>query len=203
MLLCPINKPAGIVLIISFIGCGILGACSGDEVVSVENDDPAGLPPPPRWPRMGPTTPLDLDSDGSEDYRFYYYVYGTLDVPTSGMTNFLGVQSLAKNEVQYTYLVGHVPLPDSAVIDDSLGWTPYRGSIARIDWNLGIGWDSLWSGDWVSIPPMNLALKLVKSDSLHFGWAKLAVDEQTGLLKLFDYAYQPTPNAPILAGTKP
>jgi len=119
------------------------------------------------------------------------------------MTVFLSVGALGNNMVQYTEGYGHQPLADSTLIDDSLTWTIYGGSLAHINWSIKLGWDHIWSGAWAGVSVMSLGLQIMVNDSNHFGWVKLSVDSELGTLTVHDYAYQPTPGEPILAGVHP
>ena len=165
----------------------------------------------PTLPRLWQTTWLDLDEDGTPDFVFEYWVYGTYNEPTSNMTNFLQVQSvpsgpfpwLDRGSVQYTYLRGAIPLQDSAVIDSALGWSHYGVWLASIDWSIESGWESRWTGTWAGVSEMSLGLQLVREDSSYFGWAKLSVDAESGLLTVHDYAYNHRAGLPVLAGIHP
>ena len=165
----------------------------------------------PDLPRLGPTTWLDLDEDGKPDFVFEYWEYVTYDIPTSSGTNFLEVRFvhpgpfpwLDRGSVQYTYLQGAIPLPDSALIDSALGWSRFGVSLAGIDWWIESGWESRWTGPWAGVSEMSLGLQLVRENASYFGWAKLSVDAESGLLTVHDYAYNHRAGLPVLAGIHP
>ena len=174
--------------------------------LSCDTANKTGVSPQPEPPEPPPVTDipanLDLNHDGTIDFHFDYGYYCTQDVPMSAMTCYLYVRSTGDNEHQNVYLEGTTPLPDSTLIDESIGWSRYTGWLARIDWHIDTGWDSTWTGDWAGVTEMNLALKL-GGDSLHYGWVKLSVTSDKGALTIHVHAYQPLSEEPILAGVVP
>lgn len=154
-------------------------------------------------PILGEIFSLDLNEDGLEDFIFEYSVYSTDDEPRSAAANFLSVRPLDDNRVQCSADLGCQPLPDSAVIDDSLNWSSYSGWLAHISWSISSGWQLPWTGTWTDVSEMSLGLEIHIGDSNHFGWVKLSVNSELGTLIVYDYAYQPISGEPILAGVHP
>ena len=157
----------------------------------------------PDLPRLGPTAWLDLDEDGSPDFVFEYIMYSKDDVPSSAAINFLSVRPLGSDSVQYTPFQGCMPLPDSTLIDGTLGWSNFDGWLASVYWYIESGWKSGWGGPWAGVSEMSLGLQLVRENASYFGWAKLSVEAETGSLTVHDYAYNFRDGLPILAGVHP
>lgn len=146
---------------------------------------------------------LDLDGDGKVDFRFQYGGYQTLDVPPSAMTLFLEVVPEDHHAVQYRYPEGVAALPDSVLIDQTLGWAHYGIWLASFHWSRATGWDSSWSGPWINQPAKNLALRVKRNGNYHYGWVKLSINAEDGSYTVHSFAVQPEPNTPILAGVVP
>lgn len=168
--------------------------------LSCGSDKRSVRPTGPDVPRLGPTIELDLDENGSADFVFEYTLDQADDVFPSAATIYLSVRPLGDNGVQYQPPQGCVPLPDSTLIDSALGWNRLGGPLARIDRRIKSGWESHWSSSWAGPSPMNLGLKLVLGDWIHFGWAKLSVDAESGSLTVHDYDHRINPRQPALAG---
>jgi hypothetical protein len=159
-------------------------------------------PQSPR-PGNGEVFSLDLNDDGADDFVFEYSTVQTTDIPSSASSVFLSVVPKTGNSVRCKEGRGPEPLADGTLIDDTLTWTNYHGSLTRINWSLDSGWDQAWSGAWAGVSEMSLGLEIIVDDSNHFGWVKLSVDLELGTLTVHDYAYQPIPGEPILAGVQP
>jgi hypothetical protein len=189
------TSPSLLILIGAALIGGLILGCSSDRK--------GVFKPQLRPPGNGEIFSLDLNDDEVEDFVFEYSALVTTDVPSSAGTVFLSICSLGNNMVQYTEEHGPQPFADSTLIGDSLTWTIYGGSLANINWSIDSGWDQIWSGAWAGVSEMSLGLEIIINNSNHFGWVKLSVDSELGTLTVHDYAYQPIPGEPILAGVYP
>jgi hypothetical protein len=185
------------IIVLHLIAISIIG-CSSDEIDILEPSQPAS--PFPIAPLE--FSSLDINTDGVNDFLFEYMWRCTCDNPSSSCTVSLSVFPVSDNMVQYSYPNGNLPLPDGTLIGASLGWSEYRGDLAFIG-NDSSGWDDAWSGVWAGVSEMSLGLIIVIDDKTHYGWVKLSVRSEHGRLTVHDFAYQPYPNEPILAGIHP
>jgi len=176
------------------LGCLVGLSCSSDKGCT--------RPTVPDHPRLGPKTWLDLDEDGAADFLFEYIAIGTDDVPQSAMAHILYVRPLGSDSVQCEWPRPRIPLPDSTLIDATLGWAG-SADLAHISWDLGLGWDSCWTGPWAGVSEMSLGLQLVRENSSYYGWVKISVDAETGSLTVHDYAYNFREGLPVRAGVHP
>jgi hypothetical protein len=146
---------------------------------------------------------IDLDGNGSMDFVFSYIGLETTDYPPSAVLWLLNIHAKDSNQVQFTHPSGPIPLRDSVLIDETIGWADYGASLASIHWNYSKGWDSTWSGTWIGVGERSLGVRLRKSGLYHYGWVKLSVGSHDGVLTIADSGYQILPNTPILAGIRP
>ncbi len=165
---------------------------SDDDVTPIDT-----LLPPPQLGN------LDLDGNGTVDFKIEYFTYVTAGYPPSGATEFLSVRPLSTNQVQYVFPAGAIPLRDSVLIDGNIGWSSYYVSLAQIHWSRQAGWDSTWSGPWIGVGQRSLGLRLGRSGSYYYGWVKLSVFSSNGHYSVIDSASHTRVNTPILAGVRP
>jgi hypothetical protein len=61
-----------------------------------------------------------------------------------------------------------------------------------------------WSGPWIGLGgPRFLGFEFDISGQTHYGWARLSVNDGTGVATLFDYAYEDLQDTAISAGAVP
>lgn len=141
-------------------------------------------------------TPLDLNHDGVNDFRFYRGGYG------HGSRLYI-LQQDAKNLVFNSATFNAAPLPSGARIgpkgafqkDEDKAWF-------MAGWSEGLsGISSRSNGPWKQAQSTYLGLKFSVNGETHYGWARLTVNAKTGIIAtLTGYAYETIPNKPILAG---
>jgi|HubBroStandDraft_2_1064218.scaffolds.fasta_scaffold71618_2 hypothetical protein len=141
-------------------------------------------------------TPLDINNDGVNDFRFYRGGYG------HGSRLFI-LQQDAKNLVFNSATFNAAPLPSGARIgpkgafneDEDKAWF-------MAGWSEGLsGISSRSDGPWKQAQSTYLGLKFSVNGETHYGWARMTVNAKTGIVAtLTGYAYETIPNKPILAG---
>ena len=169
-------------------------SCNEESSVSKTND-------PIVVPRE--TRSIDLNGDGVTDIEFVYQVIKTTDEPTSTMSCMLNVRSNDSSQIQFTYPGGAVPMKDSVLIDESVGWTEYTETLAHINLLTPSGRDARWSGPWIGVGERSLGLRLWNKGSFNYAWLKFSIDSFTGIISFSDSAVQSIANKPILAGIHP
>jgi hypothetical protein len=141
-------------------------------------------------------TPLDLNHDGVNDFRFYRGGYG------HGSRLYV-LQQDAKNLVFNSATFNAAPLPSGARIgpkgafkeDEDKAWF-------MAGWSEGLsGISSRSNGPWKQAQNTYLGLKFSVNGQTHYGWVRMTVNAKTGIVAtLTGYAYETIPNKPILAG---
>lgn len=156
---------------------------------------------------------LDLNKDGITDFVFRggFYISVCGDGYSIGVTN-LSVEPANENNAILNDGASHAYVLDSTVaIVPGSPWANTsqvlliggRGS-SRCLPSIHRG------GYWVNVSDKYLGLKFIKGNNTYYGWAKLSSsyyytpDHQyqlsRGQLTIKDYAYNSSPNQPILAG---
>jgi hypothetical protein len=146
---------------------------------------------------------IDLDRNGSADFVFSYFYTATADFAPSDAAWQLYVWGNDSNQVQSTSPGGPIPMRDSMLIDETIGWTVYGALLAGVGWSAKTEWEASWSGVWIGVGKRSLALRIRHQGGYYYGWVKLSVDSTNGVLALCDSACQPLMNTPILAGVHP
>jgi hypothetical protein len=190
------NLPNSVIALGVLLLAVLLTGCERETLIA---------PVPDTRARATPTESrsIDLDGNGSVDFVFSYIGYQTTDYPPSATSWLLNVYARDSNQVQFAHPSGPVPMRDSVLIDETIGWADYGASLASVNWNYSRGWDSTWSGIWIGVGERSLGLRLRKTGLYHYGWVKLSVGLHDGVLTIADSGYQILPNTPILAGIRP
>ena len=141
-------------------------------------------------------TPLDLNHDGVNDFRFYRGGYGH-------GSRLYALQQDAKNLVFNSATFNAAPLPSGARIgpkgafkeDEDKAWF-------MAGWSEGLsGISSRSDGPWKQAQSTYLGLRFSVNGETHYGWARMTVNAKSGIVAtLTGYAYETIPNKPILAG---
>ena len=140
---------------------------------------------------------LDFDGDGSPEYTFQASLGS-------------GFVMLGRNDNKLSMypLDLLAPLQAGTVIGPTVGSIPWTGGLAPISgldtagaWGYFIGLDSAYAGLQFNLP-----------DGTHYGWARIRVPTRTASGWdpfdpnggwLYGYAWDTSPNTPIVAGTVP
>jgi hypothetical protein len=156
----------------------------------------------PAHKTIGPTTFLDLNHDGIKDFKFIDVrtAWWQDTTPFSGATAKLAVYAVrSRNKI-----CGNAEYA-SALLAGSLIGPKGRfsnGPIMAEVWAVS-GENDLQRGMWLDVNHRYLGLEFVIKGKIRFGWARLKVSiSQNAEIQatLTGYAYETTPNKPIIAG---
>jgi hypothetical protein len=153
---------------------------------------------------QGPTVvSLDLNNDGKPDFgfamsstvHFTYYGYTsrfkfTLKVVPTQASNQAVQGQLAATASAVSAGVQIGPKEKFAAGDLYLHASSYNGGIAR------------YSGSWRKVEYAYVGLKFSIDGQIHYGWARIKFPYASGIKypNIYGYAYESTPNQPIVAG---
>ncbi|MCZ7591576.1 MAG: PEP-CTERM sorting domain-containing protein [Kiritimatiellae bacterium] len=155
-------------------------------------------------------TPIDVSTDTSP-------VYYSLDLSGSGFVDFTFAASVAsvsvRNEGNNRYLIFPSPPPNigggieplsegfeigSNSVSEELEWFGHETSFA----SLGIWLSTGTSGRFVG-QHAYMGIEFDIDGATHYGWINLRVGELGPGVEIYGWAYESTPNTPILAGAIP
>ena len=164
---------------------------------------------------------LDLNDDGTSDYKFsltdtiypgFFYLAADPSSTFSGIVKRIAVYayngSIAGSESSSGTLVPYA-LNEGIEINGALQFqsndvteAQYLGLyLGVVDYpEIGSIYPFTQKGNWVGIDEKFLGLKLIDDGNTYFGWVRLSVNATGDALTLHDYAFESTPNAPIIAG---
>ncbi len=140
--------------------------------------------------------PIDLDGDGFIDFTF------------AASINFVGVRSEGQN--RYVIIPSPPPniggpveplYPDYEIgldLDGNPEWFGINTDFAT----LGIWFDTGSSGNFRGHHAY-MGIEFVIEDNTHYGWINLMIGHDGPYGEIYGWAYESTPNAPILAGAIP
>ncbi len=164
---------------------------------------------------------LDLNMDGSDDFRIgIFYDYGLSGYFPSWS---VFIEPLGENQVAFelamttVYSYGGVseyitfeqqiaiPIDLGEIISDEYDFTSLKVVFdERVE---GYDeFDSYFFGDWPEGGVKFCAFSLMQDDGMHYGWIRMKWELDIwgeGFITAFDYAYNATPDAPIIAGYMP
>jgi len=154
----------------------------------------------------GVTTNLDLNNDGTPDFKITNFSYQTQGQGGASMTI---VPTQPGNEIvgAYAGTLNH------RIIAQGLGAGVKIGSSAKFLTsghdvflaNFSLGTAALPPiGSWLAVEFAYLGLKFTVNGEVHYGWAriKLVAPGSFTMGSIYGYAYESTPNQPILSGQK-
>ena len=148
---------------------------------------------------------LDLNNDATADFNIYmdkssftssYFSSNSFGVYIDryGSNSMLSSTSYYARALNTGDIVG----PTQTI------WTSTYLTMVRARFYSSYGFSSYsTAGLWGNVTDKYLGLKLVVSGQTHYGWARLDVNTTNGSFTIKDYAYDATPNQPILAGAVP
>jgi hypothetical protein len=147
---------------------------------------------------------LDLNNDGITDFVFYIH-FQRFNRATTGYENYVSVSGLTGSGNEVENVNGYPSALDTlAVIDGSDSKWPSVSKETLSEYyhtcTEGRCWGG-YSGNWTSGTVKYLGLKFIKGGNTYYGWATVVVFVSIGSkLTVMDYAYNSSPNQPILAG---
>jgi hypothetical protein len=153
---------------------------------------------------------LDLNHDGTKDFRFHIYTSddnrrrGTAGTRDSA---FLWIYP----QVKGNQIVGKSPYASALRAGITIGpkrtFNNGRGSMGGVDFFSGGGpvYDGPWANSGKAVDDRYLGLEFAINGKIHFGWARLNVriyrnPEATVHAVLTGYAYETIPGKPIVTG---
>jgi len=145
-------------------------------------------------------TQLDLNNDGIADFTFASFIYAE----SSRSFDFLAIDGRqAGNSVVGVLLKGQSYIT-AAVLPRGVEVGPNNSfangaDMARI---FGSHYGHFASGGWIPIEAGYLGLKFVISGAIHYGWVLVKFPYPYGFNSgsIYGYAYESTPNEPIITG---
>lgn len=138
---------------------------------------------------------LDLDNGGVVDFVIGYendtLVTSFGNIPVDYVFAYGTATTNLMDTTDQYYVTAHV-INDN--INSALDWAE-QGILA-----INVTATTTGFGDWHGVTDMYLACKFDLSGNTHYGWARLDVVTASNSFTIKDYAYNATPNTPILAG---
>ncbi|MFP5470939.1 MAG: T9SS type A sorting domain-containing protein [Bacteroidia bacterium] len=141
----------------------------------------------------GDSYDLDLDNGGIMDFSFknngtYYTSYGVAALFLMN-PNFNGIIGSVGG---YGYLYP-LNIPSGSYIGSNY-WTFYTNySYGSLNWYGGYG-------NFIGVTAGFIGLQFDISGNTHYGWVRISCDATGGNWEVIDYAYESTPNVPIVTG---
>ena len=156
---------------------------------------------------------IDVNKDGIPDYNISIKRLSTDDVPCSGSSKIININSYHSDNystnglVYYKDCKGSTPFDSGYTIQYNLKdpeyWSEFGVDLYSINWGINVGWESQWNGDWAGVSKKYIALKFKINDNYHLGWICMSIDKNTGKMIIHDYAFQPKENENFTTGFKP
>ncbi len=146
-------------------------------------------------------TPLDLDNDGAADFNFNNFSYST-----HGLGGFYLRISAAQegNEIdgyQGAHNILASALPGGVQIGSKANFllAPNGQFLGNEEHGTQSG---SFSGGWLKVETAYLGLKFLIDGQVHYGWALIKLTGPGAFLNgsIYGYAYESTPNQPIVTG---
>lgn len=145
-------------------------------------------------------TPLDLNNDGVADFSFQNFAYGTI----GRSSEFLAIgarvngNGIAGVQVEGQRNITAAVLPRGAEVGSSDNFVQ-GANMALVFGDTQGGYNS---GGWLPIESGYLGLKFLINGEVHYGWALVKYPYPYGFLtaSIYGYAYESTPNQPIITG---
>jgi hypothetical protein len=193
------------------LGYGAAAAAAGIGLLALAQPAAAKIVFTPTHQTIMPnqTIKLDLNNDGVSEFSLRIFnthlsgVYQTGRNDSSGSVNLAGLAGSDK-AVRATSILGFV---DALASNAKVGGSDQFESGVMVDCTITNGGSGGARGPWVKQKNKFLGVKFAISGQTHYGWVRLSV-QQIGRracdLKALvtGYAYENTPNTPILAGQR-
>jgi Secretion system C-terminal sorting domain len=136
---------------------------------------------------------LDINNDATQDFRIVTQstsqAFSTVNIKAGQvgtgnfvMTNTLGALALTLN---------------TPIGPTSSGWTQMNTTTDILMTNLVI---INTGGNWANVIDRYLGLRIVVGANTYYGWARFTFESNTAYYRFKDYAFNSSPNQPILAG---
>jgi hypothetical protein len=177
-----------------------LAASAGAGVFALAQPAAAKIVYTPANRHIGPnhTISLDLNHDGTNDFRFHD-TYSTNGNSGGGALKLVPAQAGNHVWAKAGYATA---LPAGVRIGPARPFAPGARVMARVFFTPSSTPNTRGYGPWQNATNLYLGLKFVIGGETHFGWARLTVKAQSGgvVATLTGYAYETIANRPIIAG---
>lgn len=140
---------------------------------------------------------LDLNNDGTTDFVFQIY-FRSAHGSTSANQDYVSVgpSAISINQIANSNTYPSA-LDTLTIIGSTLSWSGAANKTLELYNSNGTTY-----GNWTIHAVKYLGLKLIKGGNIYYGWVRLYVNATLvgAELIVMDYAYNSSPNQPILAG---
>ena len=149
---------------------------------------------------------LDLDHDGQPDYSLSGGSLCTASIPPF-CTTFFDISCLVSNELllnNYSSAILEMGIEIGPQQTTNATWG-FSNSANITSVGFGAGEYSYWAGPLGFAGEGYLGIRMPLADGWHYGWIHIRLPgaAEEGFLIIEDWAFEPQPNTPILAGAKP
>ncbi|MFT5858769.1 MAG: hypothetical protein ACI865_000857 [Flavobacteriaceae bacterium] len=168
----------------SFLTAGILGATNADASVVYTDEAPDfnGV--------VGSQYFLDLNNDGTDDFRIWHNGSNNLYISPLGATN----EVLGSGGATFAYPFA---LSSGAAISSGAGAFFNNGFAGGFQ---SLNYGSCSFGNWCNITDRYIGLRFDIGGSIHYGWVRLDVNNAGSIWTVKDYAYDNVVGVGISAG---
>ncbi len=141
---------------------------------------------------------LDLNNDGTVDFKLKLNIIAS----SSSVVRQVNATIMGANAAIGGSLYGGVyPLPYALAQNFNIGNTvTWNTQPNPADHYMAIVASSSGVGNWIGQTDKYLPLRIQIAGQNHYGWARLTVAANASSFTIKDYAYEASPNTPILAG---
>jgi hypothetical protein len=145
---------------------------------------------------IGPngTYPLDLNHDGTTEFRIANYYFCNSDICTGNLNVYPAHDNGVEGVKGFLGIPFAYALPRGARIGSKV---PFSGQFMTGSGSGGLG-------QWYDVTNRYLGLRVAINGKFHYGWARLTVEVAVHAFRisatLTGYAYETIPNRPIIAG---
>jgi hypothetical protein len=153
---------------------------------------------------------MDLNQDGTVDFRLIHSLRITQDIPASGAGYSFSIRPAEGNYVLGSGSVARILTAGETVSLTPLaeaGWQSAPFGLGVASWNFNL-LDEIWSG-WhgpmAGLEEGFLGLRFASADGDHFGWARVRLTGSgfEATARILDYAFETRPGEAIIAGAVP
>ncbi len=188
----------------SLVAVGVIAfAANADAQIVYTDIDPDFTGTSENWDGID----IDMDNDGQVDFVFYASYFSSTtsntNTPHSYSSRYLKVNANA-NEVVNEKFGGHL-FPDAISANGNINDNLSAFS-ADAAWQTGMNqtmaytFDGFSGGDFRCETDKYVGVRFKIGTDWHYGWIRVTVDCDASEFIVKDYAYESTPNTPILAG---
>jgi hypothetical protein len=145
---------------------------------------------------IGPngTYQLDLNHDGTTDFKIANYYFCNSDICTGNLNAYPALANGVEGVKGFLGIPFAYALPRGARIGSKV---PFSGQFMTGSGSGGLG-------QWYDVINRYLGLRIAINGKFHYGWARLTVEVAVHAFRisatLTGYAYETIPNKPIIAG---